>query len=42
MIMLPITFTNSILNIWLKLIPAPGAAKPDGDEYTKEEQEGIA
>lgn len=42
MIMMPITFTNSVLNIWLKLIPAPGAAKPDGEEYTKEELEGIA
>lgn len=41
MLMFPIAFTNAILNVWLKLMPAPGMAKPDGEEYSKEEQEGI-
>lgn len=41
MLYFPIAFTNAIVNVWLKLMPAAGAAKPDGEEYSKEEQEGI-
>jgi len=37
----PIMFTTAIINVWLKIIPAAGQAKPDGEEYAKEELDGI-
>jgi hypothetical protein len=41
MIYFPITFTISIINIWLKILPNPSQPKSETEEYTKEEVEGI-
>jgi len=37
----PVTFTISILNLWLKYIPTASQAKQDTSGFTKEEQDGI-
>ena len=41
MIYFPITFTISIINIWLKILPNPSQPKSDTEDYSKEEVEGI-
>ena len=41
MVYFPITFTISILNVWLKILPNPALAKQDSEDYTKEELDGI-
>jgi hypothetical protein len=41
MIYFPITFTISIINIWLKILPNPSQPKTETEEYSKEEIEGI-
>ena len=41
MIYFPITFTISIINIWIKILPNPNQPKSETEEYTKEEIEGI-
>lgn len=41
MLYFPITFSISIINIWLKAIPNPNQPKSDNEDYTKEEVDGI-
>ena len=41
MIYFPITFTVSILNIWLRIIPNPSQSKSDVEDYSKEELQAI-
>jgi hypothetical protein len=41
MLHFPITFTISIINIWLKLIPNLSQKQNENEEYSKEEIEGM-
>uniref|UniRef100_A0A7S3N2T6 Uncharacterized protein n=1 Tax=Strombidium inclinatum TaxID=197538 RepID=A0A7S3N2T6_9SPIT len=41
MLYFPVTFTISILNVWIKIIPNPNQEKAEGEELTKEEVDGI-
>ena len=41
MIYFPITFTVSILNVWLRIIPNPNQSKNDAEDYSKEELQAI-
>ena len=41
MLYFPITFTISIVNIWLKILPNPSQPKSETEDYSKEEVEGI-
>ena len=41
MLNFPISFTMAIINIWIKTIPNPHMARENGEDYTKEEIEGM-
>jgi len=37
----PITFSLAIINVWIKIIPNPNMMRDSGEDYTKEEIEGM-
>jgi hypothetical protein len=41
MLYFPITFTLAIVNVWIKIIPNPNMMRESGEDYTKEEIEGM-